>query len=174
MLGAGNLLNNMANGGFTFWGLEFSITSSGVGFVGFDPWSLAFSVAMHFIMQMFQCDEEEKLLAMRRGQNLCHKVGSWCDKKILGACVRKKESYCCFVSKLARIVNQQGRPQVGRGWGDRKHPDCRGFTLEELGMLKLDQMNFAEFVRDIVPDPKSANFAVDRLNAKAQSYYGGP
>lgn len=158
-------------GTFTVWGAEFSVAAEGISFVGFDPTSLALSIAIYFIMQMMQCEEEEQALAMKRGQGLCHKVGSYCANKVLGACVTKKEGWCCFPSKLGRIVNEQGRAQIGKGWGDAEDPDCSGFTTTELGLLRFDEMDLSEFIRDITPSPKTSNYAIERLSTQAASYY---
>ncbi|NBX70233.1 MAG: hypothetical protein EBR01_14930 [Proteobacteria bacterium] len=35
---------------------------------------------------------------------------------------------CRFGTKLARLINSQGRAQLGLGWGDVEGPDCRGLT----------------------------------------------
>ncbi|WP_343118844.1 conjugal transfer protein TraN, partial [Escherichia coli] len=60
-------------------------------------------------------------------------VGEFCSKKVLGVCLQKKRSYCQFDSKLAQIVQQQGRNgQLRIGFGSAKHPDCRGITVDEL------------------------------------------
>jgi len=160
-------------GNFSIWGAEFSFDiANGLTFVGFDPWSLAFSVLVHVVMDMMSCEEEDQLTAIRKGQGLCHKVGSYCDKKTFGSCRTKKETYCCFVSKLARIVNQQGRPQIGKGWGVPKNPDCSGFSPEQLALLRFDLMDFSEFFASIqLPAAKNASYATERLQQKAQSYY---
>ena len=160
-------------GNFSIWGAEFAFSAeAGFSFVGFDPWSLAISIALKVVMDMMQCDEEDQATAIRKGQGLCHKVGSYCSKKVLKACVTKKESYCCFPSRLGKIINQQGRPQIGKSWGPVKNPDCSGFTVEELERLRFDEMDLSEFINTIpMPNAKSANFAVERLNEKARSYY---
>ena len=44
---------------------------------------------------------------------------------------------CCFNSMLARIVNEQGRAQVGKGWGGAQSPDCSGFTVAQLQTPRL-------------------------------------
>lgn len=165
---------NGYTGNFSIWGAEFSFDlANGLNFVGFDPWSLAFAVAVHIVMDMMACEEEDQITAIRKGQGLCHKVGSYCDKKTLGACRTKKETYCCFVSKLARIVNQQGRPQIGKGWGHPKNPDCSGFTPDQIALLRFDLMDFSEFFASIqLPTAKTATHAAERLQQKAQSYYG--
>ena len=168
-------LNSLATGfasNFSVWGAEFSYSvAEGLTFVGFDPWSLAFAIAVQVVLSMMECDEESKEVAIKKGQGLCHKVGSYCDKKTLGACRTKKESYCCFVSKLARIINEQGRPQIGKSWGPVKLPDCSGFTVEQLQQLRLDQMDFSEFFSSITVPSKTSSYAIERLNTKAQSYY---
>ncbi len=161
-------------GTFTVWGAQFSVAAEGIAFVGFDPWSLAISIAIYFIMQMMECEDEEQALAMKRGQGLCHKVGSYCASKVLGACVTKKEGWCCFPSKLGRIVNEQGRAQIGKSWGDAEDPDCSGFTAEQLALLKFDEMDLSEFIADIVPSTKTSNYAIDRLTSQAASYYATP
>lgn len=159
-------------GNFSIWGAEFSFSvSGGFSFVGFDPWSLAISVAIMVITEMMKCEEEDQITSMKKGQNLCHKVGSYCASKFLGSCVSKKESYCCFPSVLGRIVQEQGRPQIGRGWGDKEEPDCSGFTLEEIGKLDFSKMNFSEFIRSINVSSKTSTYAIDRLEDKVRSYY---
>jgi len=159
-------------GSFSVWGAEFSVTAAnGISFVGFDPYSLMASVAIYVIMDLMKCDQEEELLAMRRGQGLCTKTGSYCSSKFLGVCLVKKEGWCCFPSKLGRIVNEQGRPQIGKGWGSGESPDCSGFTQDELAKLKFDQMNFSEFIAGIPVPSKTSSYAFDRLETKAKSYY---
>jgi len=160
------------SGSFSVWGAEFAVSTEGIAFVGFDPWSLVIAIAIYIIMDMMSCDQEDQVLGMKRGQGLCHQVGSWCSSKVLGVCLEKKEGWCCFPSKLGRIVNEQGRPQIGKSWGSAQNPDCSGFTIEELKLLRFDEMDLSEFFNSIQPDPKTNTFAVDRLQQKAASYYG--
>ncbi len=52
---------------------------------------------------------------------------------------------------------EQGRAQLGKGWGSAESPDCSGFTPDELGRLQFDKMNLSEIAADIagsvvVPD----------------------
>jgi conjugal transfer mating pair stabilization protein TraN len=50
----------------------------------------------------------------------------------------EKRSYCQFDSKLAQIVQQQGRNgQLHIGFGGASSPDCRGITVAELQGLIL-------------------------------------
>ncbi|KGT87924.1 conjugal transfer protein TraN [Erwinia typographi] len=96
------------------------------------------------------CNTEEKALAEAKKRKLSIYVGSYCAHKVLGVCLEKKEGYCQFDSKLAKIVQDQGRRgQLGIGFGSGDSPDCRGLTVDELKRLKFDQMNFADFYDDL-------------------------
>lgn len=96
------------------------------------------------------CKENEKMLAKKRDNDLCHKVGSYCSKelKFIG-CIQTSESHCCFNSKLARIIHEQGRPQIGLNWGSGDSPNCRGFKPEEFQKLDMSKMNLSEAFEDI-------------------------
>ncbi|HBM7520857.1 TPA: type-F conjugative transfer system mating-pair stabilization protein TraN, partial [Escherichia coli] len=96
------------------------------------------------------CDSEEKALGKAKEKLLTVYVGTYCSKKALGVCLQKKKAYCQFDSKLAQIVQAQGRKgQLGIGFGSGKHPDCRGITVEELQSLKFDRMDFSNFYSDL-------------------------
>ncbi len=81
------------------------------------------------------CNNDEKELKKRRQAGTCSYVGSYCSKKVLGFCIERKRSYCCFYSRLSRIFNECGRPQVPKGWGSPKNPDCSGFTIDEFARV---------------------------------------
>jgi conjugal transfer mating pair stabilization protein TraN len=132
--------------------LYSSSAVAGEGVVlAFDPWSLVIAIVIYVIMSLMECDEREGRLALQRGASLCHEVGSYCSHKVLGMCVTTTHSHCCFNSVLSRIINEQGRAQVGRGWGDARNPQCGGFTIAELQSLRFDVMDFSEFYASIVP-----------------------
>jgi hypothetical protein len=95
------------------------------------------------------CSEGEEALAKRRGQGLCHYVGSYCAEKFLGQCIQKKQTFCCFDSKLSRIFQEQGRNQLGKGWGSGRGPSCEGLTVEQLQDLNFDSMDLSEFYEEI-------------------------
>lgn len=105
-------------------------------------------------MGLSKCSAEEKALAKRRGKGLCHYVGTYCAEKmpLTGICIRKKSTYCCFANKLSRIFHQQGRPQLGRGWGSPEEPDCGPFSAHDLQRIKFDQMDFSELFQDLFKD----------------------
>ncbi|MDP4840160.1 MAG: conjugal transfer protein TraN [Alphaproteobacteria bacterium] len=110
------------------------------------------------------CDETDLELAEKNKRGLCVEVGSYCAAKVAGVCVRKKRSSCCFPSKLSRIVHEQGRPQLGMGWGESKSPDCRGFTPEELARLDFDRLNLSELFDEISSRVKQVSSRVVKRN----------
>ena len=110
------------------------------------------------------CDENDLELAEKNKRGLCVEVGSYCAAKVAGVCVRKKRSSCCFPSKLSRIVHEQGRPQLGIGWGESKSPDCRGFTPEELARLNFDRLNLSELFDEIATRVKQVSSRVVKRN----------
>jgi len=95
------------------------------------------------------CNGEEQELAQKRGKGLCVEVGEYCAEKVLSVCIRKKKSFCCFPSKLARIVHEQGRPQLGISWGDGENPECRGFGISEFSRINFHRLNLSEIFSEI-------------------------
>lgn len=96
------------------------------------------------------CSTEEKALGKAKEKQLTISVGEFCSKKVLGVCLEKKRGYCQFDSKLAQIVQQQGRNgQLHIGFGAAKSPDCRGITQTELQQIKFDNLDFSNFFEDL-------------------------
>lgn len=184
------LMSGGFSGTFTTYGVTVAVngaalpTGSAVLYAGdsvviaFDPWTLAIAVVIYIVMSMMSCNEEEGKLAMKEGAGLCHKVGTWCSSciRILGKCVSCIEhttSKCCFNSKLARLINEQGRMQVGRGWGAAKSPDCSGFTVAELQSLNFSAMDLTEFYASIVPTlPNVGSLQSNNASRVTSCYYG--
>lgn len=100
------------------------------------------------------CKAQEKLLNTKKKAGLCHYVGTYCSKKILGKCVKKKSSYCCFGSKLLKAFQEQGRAQIRMGWGDAEHPLCRGFTIEEIQRIDFSKLDLREVFEELMKNYK--------------------
>ena len=137
----GVTMSYSANAGFTF---------------GFDPTSLAISVAIMVVMDYMACDPPEKMLGMKKGQNLCRFAGSHCSKRLpSGVCIEITENYCCFNSRLARIMNTAGAAQLGR-----PASDCSGFTPAEFTSIDFSKIDLSEFEAEIM-----ANVQLPSTNA---------
>jgi conjugal transfer mating pair stabilization protein TraN len=117
------------------------------------------------------CSSEEIELAKAKEAGLAVEAGNgsnheYCHNRVLGVCTSYHKVYCVFPSKIARIVQVEGRRnQLGIGFGvigdDDAYPDCRGITPEELSRLDFDKMDFRSLYNDILrkaesmlPDPK--------------------
>ncbi|EHK6026317.1 conjugal transfer mating pair stabilization protein TraN [Vibrio vulnificus] len=106
----------------------------------------AYVVAMMIIQIVWKCEEEEFELNAKRALNSCHQVGSYCKTKVLGACIEKRQTYCCFSSPLSKIIQQQIRPQLGLSWGSAKAPQCDGIPLNRLAEIDWEQVNLDEWL----------------------------
>lgn len=146
-----------AYGAFKAGATAGQAASSGANAIiaGIDPTSIAISLAINFMMDFLLsgCDQQDMEVGMLRGSGMCHEVGTYCSSKILGICVQKSRGHCCFNTKLGRIIQEQGRPQLksfnGLGWGTPKNPYCRGFTPEEFQALDFSKMDLSEYYSEI-------------------------
>jgi conjugal transfer mating pair stabilization protein TraN len=123
-------------------------------------------------MGLVACKDNEKLLAKKRQNNNCHYVGQYCSKKLkfLG-CIQTSESYCCFNSKLGRIIQEQGRPQLNKSWGEADSPDCKGFTPDEFQKLDFSKLDFTEFAKDIQTKTTNFNNIGGFVQNKVQNFF---
>lgn len=108
-------------------------------------------------LHLSNCTEQEKLLANMREKGLCRFVGTYCAEKVLGICIRKKTTFCCFGTKFSRLLQEQGRPQIGLDWGTPENPNCRGFTVEELSKIDFSKVDMRELFADIMQKFRSPN-----------------
>jgi len=123
-----------------------------------------------------QCKEEEKDLASSKAEGLCHYIGRYCSEEIdLGfteICIEHKKTYCCFNSKLSRIVHEQGRPQLQSdisSWGDPENPNCQGFTPDEFQMLDFSRIDLSEWYGDI--QVKARDQIENEMQESVQGFY---
>ena len=106
----------------------------------------------------------------------CRSVGAWCSQciRVLGRCVRCIEhttSKCCFNSVLARLVNEQGRAQLGMGWGAPQNPACGGFSVAQLQALDFSRFDLSEFYASIIPVQPNVEALKGAAAAKAPQCY---
>lgn len=116
----------------------------GGGFVEFNPYVLAAQIAIMYLQQMLSCTSEEQLLAMHKGANLSSYIKEECTSKFLGSCLEYTDTYCSFNSVLAKIINMQGKPQLGLNTSD-----CAGLTTEQISKIDFHKIDFSEFVGSV-------------------------
>ena len=125
------------------------------------------------LTNLFGCPEEAKVLAAKQDEGLCTYVGTYCSRKVLGVCLAKKRSYCCFESKLSRLIQEQGRVQLRKDWGSARRPDCDGFSVAEFQRLNFAAMDLREYYEEAVAsvNPPSDAAILTDLEAQIAAYY---
>lgn len=118
----------------------------------FDPYSLMLTVALQVIMEMISCEQSDMVTNQKNAGRLCKHVGSFCSKRlpIIGTCIENKESYCCYNSRLATIIQKS----ILTNREDVKNPMCSGITPDQFSNLNFENIDMAEFYDEIKP----ANF----------------
>jgi conjugal transfer mating pair stabilization protein TraN len=97
----------------------------------------AVMIIVMIIQMIYSCEQSEYQLDAKKQLKVCHDLGSYCDKSssILGLCLVRKESYCCYNSPLARILNEQIKPQLGQDFGTPQTPNCAGIKVSDLSRV---------------------------------------
>ncbi|ORM59404.1 conjugal transfer protein TraN [Pantoea rodasii] len=126
------------------------------------------------------CNSDEMAIGKAKAKKVTVLVGEACNRAVLGVCVQKKQAYCVFGGKLARIIQEQGRrDQLHVSFGSGDSPNCRGITVPELQAINFDLINFQDFYSDLVANqkiPDSATMvkqAKDRIAAQVNAQTGG-
>jgi hypothetical protein len=117
-------------------------------------------------LHLSDCDKTEIELRTLRDRNLCVQVGTYCVERepITKACLRKKTSFCCYGTKMARLIQENGRRQLGLGFGSPESPNCEGLSPEQLSRIDFSRINFSEIFEDI----RSHTVAKDQKQSLAQ------
>ncbi len=101
------------------------------------------------------CSTSEKQLIEYRKRNKCVYVGRSGKGGISASPV--KHHYCCWDNMLNKVIQVEGRKQLGRNFGSGGNTDCGGLTLDELMRLDFNQMDFSEFIIEITKQMKIPN-----------------
>lgn len=133
----------------------------------------AYVVAVMVIQMVWECEMPEFELAAKRETGSCNYLGSFCATDVLGVCIEKRESYCCFNSPLSRIINAQVRPQIGRLYGDIRNPDCTGLTMDQIGLIDWTQIDLSEWTailaqNNLMPDVNT--MTLDSLTGSGNTF----
>jgi conjugal transfer mating pair stabilization protein TraN len=95
-----------------------------------------------------KCSKDEIALSELRSKNLCVYAG----KKTTGTkpVHVNKHYFCCFGNMLEKVVQVEGRKQLGKNFGSGGEPDCRGLTMQEIERLDFSKMDFSEFIDELM------------------------
>jgi conjugal transfer mating pair stabilization protein TraN len=145
--------------------------SAAIGLASGNP-AMLLGLVTQFL-PLFMCSGEEMQLDVKDRMGLCHYVGEYCSEKALFVCTTMRKSYCCYQSKLARVIQEQGRAQLGLDFGSPQSPTCTGFTVDQFSKLDLSKMDFSEVFADFtsaVSLPASLQTSA-QIQQKVQAYY---
>lgn len=120
----------------------------------FNPATLAVGLAVGVLMDMVlqSCDARDMETALLKDSGYCIYVGRYCAERWpLVGCVQRAERHCCFNSKLARIVQEQGRAQLPAmgGFGTPEAPNCRGFRPDEFQAIDFSKIDLSEYFDEL-------------------------
>lgn len=107
---------------------------------------LVFQILQTITMILTACKNEEFKLGESRKLHECQNLGTYCTEKFLGFCLEHKDVFCCYASPLARIIASQikiGQPNVAGGYGSPKHPNCSGFTPQQLALVDWSSISLS-------------------------------
>ena len=132
-------------------GTATTAATNGVTMAMINPTTIVIAVVVYLVMEwlMQSCSPDDMLTAAYNELGLCHRTGKRCTAHFLGSCSQWVRVFCCFNSKLARIIHEQGRPQLRSFTGDWEVDTCRGFTPEEFQMLDFSKLDLSEYYADI-------------------------
>ena len=114
----------------------------GTSGVYFNPYAFAAYAAIQIIENLASCTQAEQLLGVHRGANLSQFENQYCSNKlpIINTCVEWTSKYCSFNSVLAKIINIQGKAQLGLD-----PSSCSGLTQAQLTQLNMSKIDFSQF-----------------------------
>jgi hypothetical protein len=159
----GGVASVAATGSFTgIIGAMGSGAMSGMGAVCM-PCVMAVLV-MGILMSFAACSPEDMKTMMKLGApGICHYVGRYCNNyDWFGGCITHMKRYCCFNSRLARIIQEGVKggavDKLGNpippllpltNWGTPKNADCNGFTVDEISTIDFSKIDLSEFIEDV-------------------------
>ena len=105
-------------------------------------------------LNLSHCSDSEKQLGKAKENKLVVATGKYCYKRKRfpggSICISTHKTYCVFQSKLARIVQVQGRyQQLHIDFGQGQYSNCSGLTPQQLQLVHFESIDFSEFYQDI-------------------------
>lgn len=110
------------------------------------------------------CHSEEEKLKIKREENLCVFVGKYCVEELLGVCLAKKYSFCCFENIFAKIIGKASLQQGFTSWGSAENTTCSGISIESFKDLDFTQIDFGELYENIESSIDTENIQTQILN----------
>lgn len=120
-----------------------------------------------FWRKMTGCKNEEIQLAEQLKNGNCHLVGKYRVKNSLLQKIGHvyKQGYCCYQSKLSRVIQEGAKSQLNRHWGTGEIPQCEPLSVSDLERIDWSKINFNEIAGDFVKKAQQSNLSDSLLNA---------
>ncbi|MBP9777641.1 MAG: conjugal transfer protein TraN [Rickettsiaceae bacterium] len=121
-------------------------------------------------LELAKCTDEEKELGVKKEQGRAIFVNRYEHDKS----DRRDDVYCVFDSKIAKIIQEQGRRgQLGISFGAGKYPDCSGISPNQLAVIKLDKVDLSFVFEEVAGNVKiqDSNTIQEKYNAGIEKYY---
>lgn len=118
-----------------------------LGWVG-----LIIMVIVMIIMSFAACAPEDYETMLKLGApGICHYVGTYCNTHdFAGGCITTMQSYCCFNSHLAKLVQEGAKQQSpDLTWGTPEAADCSGIKVSDLANIDFSKIDLSPFLADI-------------------------
>ena len=117
------------------------------------------------------CPTQAKKLHEAREKGLAVKVGRYCSGSDPFPCLEHSQVFCVFNSKLARIIQEQGRNgQLHIGFGSAKEPNCQGITPDQFKSINLSNIDFQDFYADIHAKTPDLNQIQQKISQRTQQF----
>ena len=123
-----------------------------------------------FDLGLMKCPSKVKILAKDLKLKKAIFVGRYSRKHDIT--MRYYNVYCTYPTKLARILVEQGRKQLSKGFGNARNPNCNGLTPDEIGNLNFDKIDLSGLYEDFyqktnlnLPD---VNEEIDKIKKRIQ------
>lgn len=164
----------------TVWKGEFKSCSVNETLVGSDKCCVGGAGTINHLGH--SCNTTEQKINQARDDQRVTFLRSWteCTQKIAGVCISKQVHYefCLWPSKLARIVQDQGRPMLGQAVAN----PCPGFKLQnpnEFAGIDWSRIDLSEYFSDVQakyaatpkPTPDALTQQMQQSNEALQADY---
>lgn len=105
------------------------------------------------------CKDQEFDLAIQREVDMCSYAGTYCSQRVLGACLKRRESYCCYNSPMSKALRASAEPGGKLNHGSASSPNCDGLPVDQIDRVDWNAINFNGLIANM-----SKGGAFDRAN----------
>ena len=147
-----------------------------VSSMNFNVYAIAIMAAVYLVETWAACTQEDELTDMRKASNLCYPLGSYCSSSVnlglFSICVQNTNSYCCYNSQLAEIINVAAHSQLGLTWGSAQSPNCTGVTPAQIASIDFSRVNWSSFIASIQATMGNLTTVQSSVTSHITSYFG--